>query len=192
MTFLLFLLISTSAPSMAGEATEQIKETSDKIIAILSDPALKKPEKAQERERLLRATVDKRFDWEEMSRRTLARHWSRRTDKEKKEFIDLFGKFLERTYMHKVDDYSGEKVVYGGEKIEGNYGIVKIKIVGHNEREIPALYRVKKKGKKWYVYDVSVEGVSLINNYRTQFNSIIVRSSYDKLVQKLKAKLAKK
>jgi len=185
----LFIIAGISAPSVAGEPTEKIRQTTDKIIAIVSDQALKSPEKKAERKRLIRLVVDERFNWEEMSRRTLARHWRKRSETEKKEFIDLFGKLLERTYLDKVEGYSGEKVYYENEMIDGKYGIVQVKIVTKKETEIAVMYRVKKKKDDWYVYDISVEGVSLINNYRTQFNSILVRSSFKKLMDKLNAKV---
>jgi len=187
---LIFLTTAFSVTSLAGEPTEEIKETTDKIIAILTEPALKGPDKKSERNRLVRKVVDERFDWGEMSRRALARHWRKRSDKEKKLFIDLFGRLLERTYMDKVGGYSGEKVLYEGERVDGNYGIVKVKIVTKKETEIPVKYRVKKKGGEWLVYDISVQGVSLINNYRKQFNSIILRSSFNDLIKKLEAKVS--
>ncbi|MEE9418804.1 MAG: ABC transporter substrate-binding protein [Desulfatiglandaceae bacterium] len=188
--FLIFLTTAFSVTSLAGEPTEEIKETTDKIIAILTEPALKGPDKKSERNRLVRKVVDERFDWGEMSRRALARHWRKRSDKEKKLFIDLFGRLLERTYMDKVGGYSGEKVLYEGERVDGKYGIVKVKIVTKKETEIPVKYRVKKKGGEWLVYDISVQGVSLINNYRKQFNSIILRSSFNDLIKKLEAKVS--
>lgn len=187
---LIFLTTAFSATSFAGEPTEEIKETTDKIIAILTEPALKGPDKKNERNRLVRKVVDERFDWGEMSRRALARHWRKRSDKEKRLFIDLFGRLLERTYMDRVGGYSGEKVLYEGERVEGKYGIVKVKIVTKKETEIPVKYRVKKKGGEWLVYDISVRGVSLINNYRKQFNSIILRSSFNDLIKKLEAKVS--
>ncbi|MBW1921916.1 MAG: ABC transporter substrate-binding protein [Deltaproteobacteria bacterium] len=173
----------------AGTPTDQIRETTDKILKIVSDPALKGEAHAADRRRRIRAVVDERFDWEEMSRRTLARHWRKRTPAEKKEFIRLFGHLLERTYLDRVEGYSGEKVIYEGEAVDGDYGIVKVKIVTRKETEIPVKYRVKRKDGQWYVYDISIQGVSLINNYRRQFNSIIVGSSYKKLIKKLKAKV---
>ncbi|MDY6880675.1 MAG: ABC transporter substrate-binding protein [Desulfatiglans sp.] len=188
---LIVLLMLVGTPALAGEATDRIKETTDKILAIVSNPALKTPEKTTERDRLIRKAVDERFDWKEMSRRALAIHWSKRTDDEKTEFIKLFGELLEDTYMDKVGGYSGEVVTYEGEKVSGPYGIVKVKILTQNDKPIFVKYRVKKKGKDWFVYDISIEGVSLINNYRKQFNSIINRSSYEDLVEKLKAKVMK-
>ncbi len=184
------LIMAFSATLMAGEPTEEIRDTTDKIIAIITDPALKDPDKKKERNGLIRKAVDERFDWVEMSRRTLARHWRKRSEKEKELFIDLFGKLLERTYMDRVGGYSGEKVLYEGDTVDGNYGVVKVKILTKKETEIPVSYRVKKKGNEWRVYDISVQGVSLINNYRKQFNSILMNSSFDELIKRLEAKVS--
>ena len=186
---LLVLMVSLLGSAWAGEPTDQIKETTDKILAIVTDSTLKVPEKTGERQKLIRQAVDERFDWEEMSRRTLARYWAERTEAEKKAFIDVFGQLLERTYMDKVEGYSGEKVLYVGERVEGEYGAVAVKIVTQQTREISVIYRMKKKGTRWYVYDISIEGVSLINNYRTQFNSILSSSSFESLMERLREKV---
>jgi len=183
--------ICVSIPAMAGEPTEMVRKTTDKIIAIVTDPSLEGPEKAAERKRLVRETVSEQFNRKEMSRRTLARHWRKRTEEEKKEFVDLYGKLLEQTYLDRVEGYSGEKVFYEGEKVDGKYGVVKVKILTEQGTEIAVEYRLKKTGDDWLVYDVSIEGVSLVNNYRNQFNSIIVRSSYKDFIKKLKAKVEK-
>lgn len=186
----LFMIFVIAASAQADGPMERIKETTDKIIAILSDPALKAPDKAEERRRRLRQVVDERFDWEEFSRRTLAKHWKKRTAKEKREFVPLFGTLIERTYMDKVEDYSGEKVRYEKERVKGKYGLVKAKVVTNDKREIDVDYRLKYKGSDWYVYDVKVVGVSLVKSYRVQFNDIIMQSSYEELVKRLKDKLA--
>jgi phospholipid transport system substrate-binding protein len=186
-----FLLISLTlgiATSWAGEPTQQIKETTDKILAILSNPSLKGTAQAEERRKVIGQTVDERFDWEEMSRRSLARHWAARTPEEKKEFMGLFRDVLERTYLNKVDDYSGEAVTYEGDTIDGNYASVKVKIVTSKGKEIPVEYRVMKKQTQWLVYDMTIEGVSFVNNYRSQFNSILSKSPYSELVKRLKDK----
>jgi phospholipid transport system substrate-binding protein len=183
------LLSVVAVPAWAGEPTEQIKKTTDKILGIVTDSSLKVPEKAGERQRRIREAVDERFDWEEMSRRTLARHWAARTDDEKRTFIDLFGKLLERTYMDKVEGYSGEKVQYVDERVEGEYAAVAVKIITQQNREISVIYRMKKKDGNWYVYDISIEGVSLINNYRTQFNNILTSSSFGELLERLREKV---
>ena len=187
-----FLMIMFVAPCFAGVPTDEIRETTDRIIAIVSDPGLKGPENDKRRRQLIRRVVDERFNWEAMTQRSLARHWKKRTDGEKKEFIDLFGKLLERTYLDKVGSYSGEKVLYVDETIDGKYGTVTVKILTRSNTEVAVLYRLKKGNRGWLVYDISIEGVSLVNNYRKQFNSIITRSSYEDLVKKLKDKVADK
>jgi len=186
---LFFMTLVISGLSIAGGPTEDVRKTTDKLIAIVSDPALKEPDKARERATQIREAVDERFDWKEMSKRTLARHWKKRTEREKEEFIDLFGKLLERTYLDKVEGYSGEKVLYVGERVDGKYGIVVVKIVTKKDTEILVKYKLKNKGGKWLVYDISIEGVSLVNNYRKQFNSIMTRSSYEDLIKKLRKKV---
>jgi len=184
------ILLGWVAPGLAGEPTEKIKQTTDKILSILSDANLKDQGKAQERRKLISQAIDERFDWEELSKRSLARHWAKRTADEQKEFMQLYRQLLERTYLDKVEDYSGETVSYEGETIDGNYSVVKIKILTSAKKEIPVDYRMMKKGADWMIYDFSIEGVSLVNNYRSQFNSILVKSSYQDLVQKLKEKIA--
>ena len=188
---LYFLICVLATPASAGEPTDQIKSTIDKVIAILNDPELKAPEKTKERRLLMRGIADERFDWQEMARRSLARHWKDRTDKEKEEFVPLFADLLERTYMNRVENYSGEKVIYTGERVEGKYALVSLSVFTSKDVEIPIEYRLQKKSDEWLIYDVSIEGVSLVNNYRTQFNSIILNSSYEGLVAKLKDKVAK-
>ena len=185
----LLLICGIAVPAFAGEPTDQIKQTTDKILSIVTDPALKDSSKAGERESLIRKAVDERFNWEEMARRSLAKYWNERKEEEKKEFVPLFADLVERAYLDKVEDYSGEKVVYEGETIDKDYGTVKVKIVTKKNTTISVEYRLRKEGDKWLVYDVSIEGVSLVNNYRTQFNSIIVKSSYANLVKTLKEKV---
>ncbi len=187
--FPLFLILTIAAPVLAAEPMEEMKQTTEKILSILTNPALKAPSKTAEREKLIRKAVDERFDWEEMARRSLATHWAKRTAEEKKEFVHLFADLLERTYMKKVEDYSGEKVLYEGETKDGDYATVKVKIVTKKNKDIPVEYRLKKEGNGWFVYDVSITGVSLVNNYRTQFNSIILQSSYEDLIKRLKEKV---
>jgi phospholipid transport system substrate-binding protein len=175
----------------AGVPTDQIRDTTDKIIAIVSDPELKGAQNAPERNRKVRQAVDERFDWGAISRRALARHWKKRTAEEKEEFITLFGRLLERTYLDKVSDYSGQKVTYVGERVDGKYAVVSVKILTTKNEEVSVDYRVRRRGEGWYVYDVSIAGVSLVNNYRVQFNNIIMKSSYEGLIKRLKAKVVR-
>ncbi len=183
------VLVLSQRSCFATTPTEQIRETTDKIIAIVSDPALKGPENKDKRRKLIRQVVDERFDWYEMAKRCLGRHWRKRTEEERAEFIRLFEDLLERTYLDRVEGYSGEKVFYLGEKVRGKYALVKVKILAKSDTEIPVIYRMRKNGDKWMVYDIVIEGVSLINNYRKQFNSILLRSSFKELLEKLRKKV---
>jgi phospholipid transport system substrate-binding protein len=188
----LFLLIfGLAAPTEAGEPTDQMKLTIDKIIDILNDPALKDPTKAEERRTQMRHVANERFDWREMARRALAKHWTQRTEEEKKEFVPLFTDILEKAYLKRIENYSGDKVSYEGERVKGKYSIVKVRIFTDKQAEIPVAYKMQKKGQEWKIYDVSIEGVSLVKNYRQQFDSVILSSSYEGLVEKLKEKVAK-
>ena len=174
----------------AGEPTEKIKATTDKILGVVRDPALKGAAKEKERRTLIRKAVDERFDWNEMARRSLARHWEGRTEDEKREFVPLYADLVDRAYMSKVEGYSGEKVKVEGETVDGDYATVTVRIMTQKGQEILVEYRLRIKGNDWLIYDISIEGVSLVNNYRTQFNSIISQSSYASLVKQLKAKVA--
>ena len=187
--FPLFLIVMIAATALAADPTEEIKQTTDKILSILTNPALKPSSKAAEKEKLIRQAVDERFDWEEMARRSLATHWASRTPEERQEFVRLFSDLLEQTYMKQVEDYSGEKVLYEGETKDGDYATVRVKIVTKKNKDIPVEYRLKKEGNRWSVYDISIAGVSLVNNYRMQFNSIILHSSYENLIKRLREKI---
>jgi phospholipid transport system substrate-binding protein len=177
-------------PVWAGVPTEKVKETTDKIIAIVSDPALKDPAKEKERREHIRRAVDEMCDWQEMSRRSLGRHWAQRSEQEKKEFIRVFGLLLERTYVDKVEGYSGEKVIYTGERVDGDYAEVDVKIVTKKNTEIPVVYKLRSRDQEWWAYDMVIEGVSLVNNYRTQFSDIMAKSSFEGLMKKLREKSA--
>jgi len=175
----------------AGEPTDKIKAVSDKLIAIVFDNSLKAPEMKDKREQMVFEIVDGLFNWEEFSRRALARHWGKRTENEKKEFISLFRQLVERTYMDKAGQYSGGKVVFLDEKIEGDYGNVSTQVLTSAGTQIPVEYRVIKKDGVWWVYDVNIEGVSLVNNYRSQFNNILIKSSFEDLLNRLKENIEK-
>ena len=187
--FLLLLIFGLVTPSLAGEPTDDIRKTTDKMISILNDPVLKN--NVEERRKMLRSAVNERFDWREMARRALADHWKNRTEEEKKEFVPLFTDLLESAYMNRIENYSGDKVTYDDEKVKANYSLVKVTIFTDRQVEIPVVYKMLKKDQEWMIYDVLIEGVSLVKNYRQQFDSVILSSSYQVLVEKLKEKAPK-
>jgi phospholipid transport system substrate-binding protein len=181
-----FLLIPTTV--QAGEPIILIKQTIDDVIDILSNDELKNPDKVADRRAALRSVIGERFDYEEMSKRSLALHWKKISAGEKQEFIPLFSDLLERSYVKKIESYTDEHILYTGEKIDDDYAVVKTKIITKRNVEVPIDYRLSKKNDTWRVYDVVIEGVSLINNYRNQFNKIIRKDSYQELVQRMRNK----
>ena len=185
----LLLLLGGAGPGTANGPLEQIRETTDKILDVVKDPALKGPDKAAERAEKIRALADERFDWHEMSRLALGRYWRDRTPAERKGFTDLFGRLVENTYMDKVEGYSGELIRYTGERVDGKYATVNVVIVTRKNVDIPVEYRLMLEGTKWFVYDVLVEGVSLVNNYRSQFDEILTNQTFQELMQRLEAKV---
>ncbi len=182
----LALLVARDA--FAGVPTDQLRGSIDLVLKIVTDPELKKEAKTAERRKRIREVVNQIFDFGEISQRCLGRHWQARTPAEKEQFIALFGDLLENAYITKIESYSGEKIQYPGDTIEGDLAIAKTRIVTKQGTEIPVDYRMFLKDGRWAVYDVSIEGISLIGNYRTQFNAVIQRSGYPDLVARLTAK----
>jgi len=172
----------------AGAPTDQLRNNVDRVLRLVSDRVLKEPGRTKERRKEVRKIADDFFAFDETAKRSLGRHWRDRTPAERQEFVQLFSDLLERSYLTKIELYGGEKIQYVGETIDGEAATVKTKILTKQESEIPVDYRMMKRGEKWVVYDVVIEGVSLISNYRTQFNKIIQTSSFQELVRKIKAK----
>lgn len=182
------LALLTAQGAWAGAPTEQLRGAIERVIKMLDEPELKAPEKTLERRIAVRRVANDIFDFAETARRSLARHWNARTAQEREEFVALFADLLERSYISKIDLYGGEKITYVGESVDSDQATVRSKIITKGGSEVPVDYRLLKRGERWLVYDVSVEGVSLVNNYRTQFNKIIQTSSYTELVKKMKTK----
>ena len=176
--------------AQAGEATEAMKATIGEVLRILADKDLKQPSKANERRQLLEKVVGERFDYPEMSRRSLGAPWANLAEKDKQEFISLFQTLLVNTYADKIESYSGEGVHYVNERNEKEYAEVRTKVLT-GKTEIPLDYRLLHKGLDWRVYDVVVDGVSLVNNYRGQFSKILRNGSYADLVEQLRKKSEK-
>lgn len=174
----------------ANDPVVFIKDAVDEIIAILQDEKLAGPNRKAERKNRVVAIVEKKFDFREMSMRALARHWKDRSPAEQDRFVSLFRTLLENTYIAKIDTYSGEKVVFKKGAVQGNKAIVYSDLIRKNI-ETPVNYKLKNSDDRWMVYDVEVEGVSLVNNYRTQFASILSKESFAGLIAKLEEKVSK-
>lgn len=176
------------APVLAGAPTDQLKDKVEQVIKILSDGDLKQPARLGERRIMIMKIADEVFDFKEISQRTLGRHWQGRTPAEQAEFADLFRDILARAYVTQIENYSGEKVTFLNDTIEGDAATVRTKVITKTGTEVPVDYRMFVLASRWRVYDVSIEGISLVGNYRTQFNAIIQRKGYPDLVAKLKEK----
>ena len=182
------VLLLAPAEVRAGQPTDQLRTQIDRVIQVLEDPELKKESTVKARRAAVRKIANDIFDFSETAKRSLARHWPPRTPAEREEFIALFADLLERSYISKIEVYGGEKIGYLGETIDGDLATVRTKITTKQQTDIPVDYRMLVRGEKWLVYDIIIEGVSLIANYRVQFNKIITTSSYQELVKKMKTK----
>ena len=181
------LALSWVIPVQAGLPTDQVKEKIDTIRMILDDPGLKDRKAA--RMEFIMNIVETMIDWQESTKRALGIHWKKRTPQEKEEFVLLFKNLLKRTYSDKLDLYSGQEIVFDSEKVDDDYALVKTKIIDKKQGTDTAVdFRLLKNGERWLAYDISIEGISVLNNYRVQFDEIIVSSSYDDLVKKMKNK----
>ncbi len=186
-----FLLLLFTVPRARGAAAVEpqqvVKATVDDILALLKDPKLSGEDKKAERKQRIIALVEQRFDFREMSRRTLAVNWKFISPEQKDIFVKLFTKLLENTYVAKIEQYSDEKILYKDQQIRGNRAVVESTVI-HNGVDTPLIYRMITPADNGLVYDVVIEGVSLVSNYRSQFAGVLEREKFPGLVARLKKK----
>ena len=183
--------LCVASAARAGEPTDQIRHAVDRGLEIIQRPDLKGDAKKAERRALLRKELFPYFNFEEMSRRALGVHWRNRTPQEREEFVKLFQQLLESTYAGKIEGYEGERIVYGKEALDPPYAEVRTKIVTPQGDEFSVNYRALKSGDRWRVYDIVIEGVSLVNNYRSQFADLLDRHSFAEMIRKLQETVRK-
>ena len=182
-------LATAGRPAWAGAPTEQLRTQIDRVIKVLEDPEMAKEARMVERRTMIRPVANDIFDFTETTRRSLGPHWQARTPQEREEVTRLYADLLERSYIGKIEMYSGEKIQFLGDTIDGDQATVRTRLVTRQGTDIPVDYRMHRlPGDRWLTYDVSIEGVSLVANYRAQFNKIIQTSGYTSLVKKLAAK----
>jgi phospholipid transport system substrate-binding protein len=174
------------AAAGTGAPTEQLRSRVERVVAILEDGQLKA--KPAARRAALRTAASDIFDFTEITRRSLGRHWQTMSPAEREDLVALMTALLERSYLGRIEAYSGERIVFAGETAEADLATVRTKLVSKGGVETPVDYRLYKVGDRWLVYDVTVEGVSLVANYRAQFNKILQTSSAQGLVERLRAK----
>lgn len=182
----------TTCATWAGVPTDQIKTATDKVIAIAADPALKGDKKMAERRGKMREEIGARFNWEVLGGNALGKNVEKGTAAERKDFTEAFRALLEQTYMKKIEGYSGEKVNFTGETSDGGTATVKSVIITTKQTEVPLDYKLQQQGDQWQVVDVFIEGVSLLDMYKDQFNEALQQGSFADLVKSLKKKAAAK
>jgi phospholipid transport system substrate-binding protein len=182
------LLFMTPSSSFGGTASDQLKQSIDKIQNILADPALKGDAKTANRRQKLKEAVGERFDFDEMAKRSLGPQWQKRSAAEQEEFVRVFTELLEATYLSKLEEYAGEKIQFVNERQEKDFAEVKTKLINKKGEEYLLDYRLSNTNGDWKVSDVVVENISLVNNYRSQFNRVLSKSSFEELVQAMKQK----
>ncbi len=184
-TFILLSLSLLAGPVWAASPTQDISATVDKILALLRDQTMDKETKRQ----TLTATIEARFDFDTMARSTLGRHWRKATPEQRQRFQELFAKLLESTYLGRIEAYTNETVSYGEEKMRGNKALVETSVHSGNT-DIPIHYKLVHKDDGWYVYDVVIEGVSLVRNFRSSYGAILDRKGFDQLFARMEEKIA--
>ncbi len=167
--------------------TQAVRSTINEVLRILDDEAMKQPARLSQRRQSLEDVIGARFNYEEMSKRTLTTQWKLLNAQERAEFVQLFRSFLSDRYADKIEGYSGEDIQYLSERIDGPYAEVRTRIVS-DKLEIPMDYRLLEVSGQWLVYDVIIDGVSLVRNYRGQFDKVIHDASYAELVRRLRAR----
>ena len=181
-----FLLSLQPVLAAAAEPGEQVRQTVDNLLANLKDPALAGESNKNERRQKLKQLIYQRFDFTEMAKRALGSEWRRRSPAEQKEFVQLFSDLLERTYLGQIESYSHEKVRYLEQRADGPYAQVATRIVDSKGQEYAVDYRLHNVNGDWKVYDVIIEDVSLVNNYRSQFSRVLTKSSFKELLEAMK------
>jgi len=185
----LFLMLLLSIPAYAGAPLSAVENTVNRVLDVLRDPKLKGPAAKPAKTEKLRVIYKDMFDEMEFSRRTLTRNWNKFTPEQRREFVDLFEQVLEKTYLDRILEYSNEKIVFYKETmIAEDKAEIQSKVIT-SSKEVPIYYRVILKSGKWKVYDVVVENVSLVQNYRTQFNEILAGSTPEQLLETLRKKV---
>ena len=187
--FPIILSLTAPNPSRAGDPTERIRFVVEQGIEILNETKLQSKNGKQVYLDRLRDVVFPLFNFPEMARRSLGYHWRRLSPVERQEFVTLFTNLLERSYAGKIDLYDGEIVIFTGEAVEDNYARVDTKIISKRGEEYSIDYKLLRTNGDWRIYDVVVEHISLVNNYRSQFNRVIANSSYENLIKKINRKL---
>ena len=188
---LMALVLMMPLPGLAATPKETVENGVNKVLATLTDAGFKAKPKDQQLAQLT-DVIGSIFDFEELSRRTLGREWKKMNSAQQKEFIDLFRQLLQGVYADRLLAYSDQKVIFDKETmLKKGQAEVQSYLQTSDGKKIPLFYRLTDKSGSWKVYDVIIEGVSMVKNYRTQFREILAKESPEKLLQILRDKVGK-
>jgi phospholipid transport system substrate-binding protein len=171
----------------AGPPTEQLRDGVERVVKILRDPELSGDTKVSERNAAVNKVADQIFDFGETAKRSLGQHWAQRTQVEREEFVRLFTELVQRTYLSKVNQYNSE-MTFQDDVVDGNQAVVRTTLLLGKGSQMSLDYRMHHPRDRWQVYDLSIDGISLVASYRSQFNKIVRTDSYEGLVAKLKSR----
>jgi phospholipid transport system substrate-binding protein len=178
------LVLGLASDAWAGPPTDQLRTYTDQVLKVLQNPALTLPERRE----AVKHLAEEVFEVSETAKRALGQHWLQRTPAEREEFVKLFANLLEQTYIARIGEFGGEKLMYVSEQIDGDRAIVRARITTKKGTEVPIESRLLQKETRWLIYDILVENLSLISNYRSQFDRVIRTTSYEELVKRLKTR----
>jgi phospholipid transport system substrate-binding protein len=178
----------TDGAAAPSAPIEQLRGAINRVLEVLQDPAFKGEAHAAERRRTVRRIANEIFDFDETGRRALGQHWRALDQSQQREFVDLFADVLQLAYTSKIELYAGEKIQYTRERVDDGFATVSTRLITKKGTEIPIDYRMHERGGRWWIFDVSIEGVSLIANYRAQFDTIIRTSSLQELMRRMRSK----
>lgn len=191
LTLILLCGLSSASGAWASPPTDQLRDGVDRVIKILKDPALAGDKQVDQRRAAISKVAGDLFDFGEMAKRSLGQHWESRTPPQRVEFVRLFTDLIERSYLAKVDQHdAAARMTYRSETVDGDYAVVQTLIPLPHGDTMPLGYRMRQASGRWKVYDLSIDGISLVANYRAQFNRIIRTASYEDLVANLKTNQA--
>jgi len=181
--------LALAASVQAGETADRVKGELDRITAVVKDPAFRGPAKEDERKAKVKEMIFQWFDVGEMARRSLGSHWAKRSEQERKDFVELFGDLFVESYTRLVVDHlADQRVVYLSESVDGQVAAVKTKFLSKRDDPTFVDFALFQREGTWAAYDVVIDDVSIVGNYRTQFNKIIHAQSYEALVKKMRLK----
>ena len=178
------LVLGLASDAWAGPPTDQLRTYTDEVLKVLQNTALTLPERRE----AVKHLAAEAFEVSETAKRALGQHWLQRTPAEREEFVKLFANLLEQTYIARIGEFGGEKLRYVSEQIDGDRAIVRARITTKRGTEVPIESRLLQKETRWLIYDILVENLSLISNYRSQFDRVIRTTSYEELVKRLKTR----